>query len=157
MPGFLGLSSFGGGFGCGLTTGGLGFGGGFFSSFCAKAPTERPATIANVNSIFFIDLITLIPLSFKIYASGESGKVRPHCILSKLGAKDELKTPDAVIWLLLFGFKSRPVYKNLQFPQFSYEIVNSASRLYQHLSEVSAIISSWNQHQMHRIGCGRSY
>lgn len=74
--GFFGLSlSFGGGLGCGLTTGGGGFGGFLPPSFCANAPTDRPTTIAKVNNIFFIDLITLIsPFLFDLTHPGKEGK-----------------------------------------------------------------------------------
>ena len=61
LSGFFGSGvSRGFGFGCGFTTGGVPFGGGFFgSSFCAEMARESPKTIANVNKIFCITLMAL--------------------------------------------------------------------------------------------------
>jgi hypothetical protein len=76
-PGFFGLSSFGLG-GAGLTTGGGGLGGFFWSLlfFCADAATAMASTTAHVVNIFSNIFIASFS-SFVLLTLGERGKVRP--------------------------------------------------------------------------------
>jgi hypothetical protein len=93
MPGFFGfLSSFGVGVGFpGTTTGGGGFGGFFWSFFCAETAKARPATAKIVNKNCRKIFISLPLSSFVLTPRGKEGKCVDR-LRSKRSAKDLFRT-----------------------------------------------------------------